>query len=125
MTNPIRVHRMRHTDDSRDPRYGTGSLPAVDGDSHFTAAPGRLLDWVHSTEETQELYSAGHRTTPDLIYARGVLDSPHSDPTSFNKKLCTLIVVEIGFCRDLGCGTKIETKTKKYSPLIAVLNRYW
>jgi hypothetical protein len=62
---------------------------------------------------------------PDLIYASGVPDSPSPDPTSFNKKLCTLIVVEIGFCKDLGCEDKLEAKTNKYIPLIAALKKHW
>ena len=65
------------------------------------AVPRRIPEWVLSLEEIQELYTADHGTAPDLIYARGVPDSPSPDPTSFNKKLCTLIIVEIGFCRDL------------------------
>ena len=55
------------------------------------------------------------------IYARGVLDSPSPDPTSFERKQFTLIIVEVGFCRDLGCDHKIEKETEKYPPLIAAL----
>jgi hypothetical protein len=37
-------------------------------------------------------------------------------------KLCNLIlVVEVGFSRDLGCDKKHEEKTEKYSPLVAAL----
>ena len=52
--------------------------------------------------------------------------NPHTqiDPTSFNKNPCTVIVVEIGFYTDLGRETKLEAKTKKYSPLIAALKRH-
>ncbi len=67
------------------------------------------------------LFEAGHGRTPDLIYARGVPDTPFPDPTSFDKKHCTLIIVEIGFCKDLGCEGKFDKKTEKYSPLIAAL----
>jgi len=80
MPNPSRVHRMRHTDVSRDPRYETWSLSAVDGDSECTAAPRRIPVWVLSTEETHELYSAGHGIIPDHIYTRGVLDLPTPRP---------------------------------------------
>jgi len=38
---------------------------------------------------------------------------------------CTLIIVEIGFCRDLGFDVKCDEKTEKYSPLIAALIKYW
>ena len=67
----------------------------------------------------------GHGTTPTLIYARGVPDAPSPDPTSFDKKPCTLIIVKIGLCRDLGYDIKFEKKNEKYSPLMAALRRYW
>jgi hypothetical protein len=35
------------------------------------------------------------------------------------------IIVDIGFCRDLGCDVKFDKKTEKYFPLIAALKRYW
>ncbi len=47
------------------------------------------------------------------------------NPISFNKKQCTLILVEIGFCRDLGYDIHFDKKTEKYSPLIAALRNYW
>jgi hypothetical protein len=71
------------------------------------------------------MFEAGHGTAPDLIYARGVPNTPSPDPTSFNIMQCTLILVEIGFCRDLGCDIKFDEKTEKYSPLIAALRKYW
>jgi hypothetical protein len=39
-------------------------------------------------------------------------------------KQCTLIIVEIGFCRDLGCDIKIDKKAEKYPPLGVALRRY-
>ena len=71
------------------------------------------------------LFEAGHGTAPDLIYARGVPDSPDPDPNAFDRKQCSLIVIEIGFCRDFGCVEKLEEKTSKYAPLLAALQRYW
>jgi hypothetical protein len=72
------------------------------------------------------LFEAGHGTSPDLIYARGVPDTPFPDPTSsFDKRQCILIIIEIGFCGDLGCDIKFDEKTEKYSALIAVLRKYW
>ncbi len=67
------------------------------------------------------LFDAGHGTEPDLIYARGVPNTPSPDPTSFNKKQCTIIIIKIGFCRDLGCEIKFDEKTENYSPLIEAL----
>jgi hypothetical protein len=40
-------------------------------------------------------------------------------------KQCTLVIVEIGFYRDLGCDIQLEKKNEKYSPLLAALRRYW
>jgi hypothetical protein len=71
------------------------------------------------------LFEAGHGITPDLIYARGVQDTTSPDTTSFNKKQCTPILVEIGFCRDLGCDIQFDEKTEKSPPpLIAALMKY-
>jgi hypothetical protein len=71
------------------------------------------------------LFEAGHGTSPDLIYARGFPDAPSPDSTSFDKKQCTLIIVEIGFFKDLGCDVKFYKKTEKYFLLITALGRYW
>jgi hypothetical protein len=71
------------------------------------------------------LFEAGHGTAPDLIYARGVPDSPDPNPNTFDRKQCTLIIIEIGFCRDFGCVEKLEEKSSKYAPLLAALRRYW
>jgi len=115
------IRRWRHTDVSQDPKCNHRGLSAAAGDAECTASPSRIPDWVISHEETQMMFEAGHGTAPDLIYARGVPDTPSPDPTSFDRKQCTLIIVEIGFCRDLGCDTKFDKKTDKYSPLIAAL----
>jgi len=55
-------------------------------------------------------------------YASGVPDTPSPSPTSFEKKKYTLIIVEIGFCRDLGCDIKLEKKNEK---ILVGLRRYW
>ncbi len=70
------------------------------------------------------MFQAGHGTSPDLIYASGATNAPTPNPTSFDKKQCTLVIVDIDFCRNLGCDLKIEKNTKKYPPLIAALRRY-
>ena len=54
---------------------------------------------------------------------QGITDSPSPNPTSFNRKHYTLIIVEMGFYRDLGCDIKIEKKTESYYLLIAALNK--
>ena len=50
---------------------------------------------------------------------------PDPGHTNFDKKVCTLIHIEIGFSRDLGCDKKHATKTEKHSPLVAALKQYW
>ena len=53
---------------------------------------------------------------PDLIYARGVPDTPDPGQTNLDRKLCTLVLIETGFSRDIGCDKKHVEKTEKYSP---------
>jgi hypothetical protein len=50
-----------------------------------------------------------------------MLATPNSEQNNVKKKLCTLILVELGFCRDLGCDSKFTEKPEKYSSLIAAL----
>ena len=69
----------------------------------------------------QALFEGDHGTAPDLIYVRGVPDTPDPGHTNFDKKTCTLILIEDGFSRDLGCDKKHTVKTEKYSPLVAAL----
>jgi hypothetical protein len=54
------------------------------------------------TEESQALFVASHDTTPNLIYARAVTATLNLDQT-INKKLGTLILLEIRFSKDLVC----------------------
>ena len=105
------IRRRRHTDVSLDPSYNHRGLSAATGDAECTATPSRIPEWVLPHAETQMLSEAGHGTTPDLIYARGVPNTPSLDPTSFNKMQCTLIIVEIGFYMDLGCDVNLDEKT--------------
>jgi len=69
--------------------------------------------------------AAGLGSAPDIIYARGVPADPTPDLNSFDRKDCSLILFEIGFCRDLGCHDKLTKKTEKYPPLLCGLRRYW
>jgi hypothetical protein len=69
------------------------------------------------------LFEAGHGIAPDLIYVRGAPAFLNMDQTTINKKLCTLIRIEVGFRRDLGCDKKHVEKTDKYSPLIMFLKK--
>jgi hypothetical protein len=73
---------------------------------------------------TQALFEGGHGTTPDLIYARGIPDTPDPRRTALEKRTCTLVFIEIGFPRDLGCDKKHKEKTEKYLHLVAALKQY-
>ncbi len=60
-----------------------------------------------------------------LVNARGVLDTPDPGSTNFDKKLCTLILVEIGLSPYLECDKKHTEKTEKYYPLVTALKKHW
>ncbi len=51
--------------------------------------------------------------------------NPTPDPETFNRKDCSLILFEIGFCRVLGCHDKLTKKTEKYHPLLCAVRLYW
>jgi hypothetical protein len=97
LTTTKDTYRRRHPDVSQDPRYQHWGLSSDDGDAECTTAPRRIPDRVFLLEETQASFQAGHGTTPDLIYARGVTESPSLDPIYFDRKHYTLIIVKIGF----------------------------
>jgi hypothetical protein len=73
----------------------------------------------------QACFEGGHGTAPDLIYTRGIPNTPDPGRSALDKRTCTLMLIEIGFSRDLGCDKKHKEKTEKYSRLIAALNQYW
>ena len=50
---------------------------------------------------------------------------PSPEIDSVNRNDCSLILFEIGFCRDLGCHKKRKVKTDKYNPLMTTLRNYW
>jgi hypothetical protein len=105
-------------DVSQDPRY-------TDGDQECTSAPSRIPAWILPLQVQDSLFAAGHGTAPDLIYARGVPDSPAPDTTTFNRKKCNLILLEVGFCQDFGCDKRRREKTDKYAPLVHALQAVW
>jgi len=119
------IRRKCHTDVSQNPIYNYWGLSATEGDAECTTAPRRIPDWVLPQVETQPLFQTGHGTAPDIIYARVLPDSPSPDPTSFDRKHSTLVIVNIDFCMDFRCEIKIEKKTEKYSPLVAVFREYY
>jgi len=113
------LKRRRHNDISQDPRYKTKT--STQGGEECIASPDRIPDWIFPKVAQDALYKAGHGTAPDLIYARGIPDTPSPDPGAFDRKRCNLILIEVGFCRNFGCHYKLQEKTNKYAPLVESL----
>ena len=107
----IETRHRRHIDVSKDPRYNRATTA---GDSECTEAPTRIPVWILTLETQEALFREEHGTAPDLIYARGVPDTPAPDQHTFDKKQCILIIFEIGFCEDFGCHKWLQEKTAKY-----------
>ena len=68
------------------------------------------------------LIDEDHGTNPDFIFGKGVPDTPSPDRTSFDRMTCNPIIVEIGFCRDLGYTEKFIDNSEKHDPLVTALN---
>jgi hypothetical protein len=105
-----------------DPRY---DQTAMDGDSEYIETPTRISDWILSIETHEVPFRAGHGTTPDLIYARGVPETPSPDQSTLDRKKCNLIFIEVRFYRDFGYHEKLQKKTTKYAPLVNALKAEW
>jgi hypothetical protein len=52
------------------------------------------------------------------------MDTPDLNQTNFEKRTCTLILIEVGLSRDVRYDKKHTEKTEKYSPLVAALKQY-
>ncbi len=85
------------------------------------AAPRYIPAWILPQEDLVSFRAAGAEAAPDIIYARGVLADPTPVPDTFDRKDCSLILFEIGFCRDLGLQDKHIKKSEKYNPLLCAL----
>jgi hypothetical protein len=90
-----------------------------------TKVPSHLPRWVLSQAAFDRLRQQNHGVTPDILYARGVPNSTAPDLSQLDKKRCSLLLVEVGFCSDLNLRAKLELKTQKYQPLIAELLQEW
>jgi hypothetical protein len=62
---------------------------------------------------------------PDLVYAKGVPDTPSPDPSTFDRMKCNLILVETGLCKDFRCNTRHQENAAKYAPLVNALETIW
>jgi hypothetical protein len=113
--------RNRRVDVSTD----TNTLPpqgaAAIHDEEGKVAPRYIPAWALPQEDIDNLMAAGARAAPDIIYARGMPADPSLDFDTFKRKDCTLILFEVGFCRDLGCHQKYTEKTVRYLPLLTAL----
>jgi len=118
----VETRHRRHDDVSQDPRYDQATTA---GDSECTEAPTRILDWILSLETQEALFREEHGTAPDLVYVRGVPDTPAPDQNTFDRKQCIMIIIEIGFYQDFGCHKRLQEKTVKYAPLVAALKAVW
>ena len=81
-----------------------------------TTAPSYLPHWVLPQAASDHLRRHHQGVAPDLLYARGVPNSPTPDPTSFDKSSCSLLLIEVGFCSDLNLRSKLEEKPKNTNP---------
>ena len=84
-----------------------------------------MSDWILPLETHETLFRAGHGTAPDLIYARGVPDTPSLDPSTLDRTKCNLVLIEVEFCQDCGCHKRLQEKTAKYAPLATALKAMW
>ena len=103
---------------SQDPRYDQATTA---GDSECTEAPTRIPECILPLETQEAFFREDHGTTPDLVYAKGVPDTPGLDPSTFDRNQCILVIFEIGFCQDFGWHKRLQEKTAKYAPLVAAL----
>ena len=121
---PPRRHP-RHIDVSADVWNLLRQEEANARDEECTTAPSYIPEWVLPAAELQALIDAGKGAAPDLIYARGVPSFPAPHLSQFQRSECTLLLIEVGFCRDLGCTEKRAEKQTKYAPLIDALRLHW
>jgi hypothetical protein len=65
------------------------------------AVPPRYIPaWALPQEDIDGLMATGAGAAPDIIYARGVPADPSLDFDAYNRKNFTLILFEVGLCRD-------------------------
>ena len=107
----------RYTYVSQDPRYNDKT--STRGDEECIAAPPHILDWILPRETQDSLFKAGHGMAPYLIYARTIQNTSEPDPIAFDQQKCNLILIDVGFCRDFECLSKLQEKADEYAPLVA------
>jgi hypothetical protein len=119
---PRRNRRLDVSIDTKTlPTHGVAAMHDEEG----VAAPRYIPAWALPQEDLDSLIAAGAGAAPDIVYARGMPSNLTSDFNAFNRKDCSLLLFEVGFCRDLGCHEKYKQKTDKYFPLLTALRKYW
>jgi hypothetical protein len=103
------------------PTHGAAAMYDVEG----VVAPRYIPAWALPQKDLDSLIAVGAGVAPDIVYARGMQNNSSSDFNAYNRKDCTLLLFEVGFCRDLGCHEKYKQKTDKYFPLLTALRKYW
>ena len=85
----------------------TTTLPPQGGatihDEEGAVAPRYIPVRALPQEDPDILMATGSKAAPDIVYARKVPADTFPDIDAFNKEDCSLILIEVGFCRDLGC----------------------
>ncbi len=110
-----RVHRHEEP-----PPQGSATIHDEEG----AVAPRYIPAWALPQQDLDSLMSIGAEAANDIVYAQGVPADPNPDINAFNRKDCSLILIEVGLCRDLGCHEMYTAKTDKYLPLLNKLRRY-
>ena len=121
--NTPHPRRNRRVDVSIDTKTLPTQGAAATHDEEGAVAPRYIPAWALPQEDLDSLMAAGAGAAPDIVYARGVPADPYSE--AYNKMDCSLILFEVGFCRDLGCHEKYTQKIDKYLPLLTALRKYW
>ena len=131
LPQPPRRHP-RHVDVLPDVWNLLRQEEATARDEESTTAPSYIPEWVLPAAELQALNAlidAGKGAAPDLIYAsaggRPVVPRTTLILGQFQRSECTLLLIEVGFCRDLGCTEKRSEKQTNYAPLIDALRLHW
>jgi hypothetical protein len=125
-TGPSHTLRRNHrVDVSIDTKTFPGKGKAHAYDEEGIVPPRYIPAWVLPQVDLNNLMAEGAGAALNIIYARGVPVDPNSDPDSFDRKDCSLVLFEIGFCTDLGLQDKFTKKTENYQPLLRALRWYW
>ena len=66
-------------------------------DKEGVVVPRHITAWVLPQQDLKNFMATGVGAVPDIFYARGVPADPTPGLDSFDRKDCSLILLEIGF----------------------------